>query len=222
MLEHGLLYAIPVTPPEHAQKPPLQLPDAAPEKSDIAESVSAIPAQPSRIPPNMIVTAEVVSVVTDVVYGYQMCVTTPPYEGAEVFILCPYSASILRREGPKGRKMQLRIIETRGESYIGEFHKWADGRRLDLRDEWPEGTTLEAEVVGPHPIYAFLSSVSGAYQQDTLFRVRIRGAGEWNAKLGQLEASRAKIGRKLEVTVTGWEESSGGPWPRLRFVRWLN
>lgn len=167
------------------------------------------PPPPPRPPLNLIVSAEVAGIQTDASFhGFIARATSARHAGVEIFIPRPLSVATLSREAIAGRRLRTRIDRYQDRRTFGKLLGWADGERmLDITDDWPVGTVLEAEVIGPHNDFLVKVAVLG-----------VAGASyRWLANLGG-RAARALPDRRLRVRVTEWKD---GPWPRLKFVEWI-
>ncbi len=167
------------------------------------------PPPPQRPPLNLIVSAEVAGIQTDAgFHGFIARATSTRHVGAEIFIPRPLSVATLSREAIVGRRLRTRIDRYQDRRTCGKLLGWADGERmLDIADDWPVGTVLEAEVIGPHNDFLVKVAVLG-----------VAGASyRWLANLGG-RAARALPDRRLRVRITEWKD---GPWPRLKFVEWI-
>lgn len=167
------------------------------------------PPPPQRPPLNLIVSAEVAGIQMDASFhGFIARATSARHVGAEIFIPRPLSVATLSREAIVGRRLRARIDRYQDRRTCGKLLGWADGERmLDITDDWPVGTVLEAEVIGPHNDFLVKVAVPGV--AGTSYR--------WLANLGG-RAARALPDRRLRVRVTEWKE---GLWPRLKFVEWI-
>lgn len=189
-------------------------PMARPQAAVVPFAPRPAPPPPKRPPLNQVVVAEVARIQTDASFhGFIAQVTTAGHAGAEIFIPYPLSAATLSREAIIGRPLGAKIDRYQGQRTCGRLLGWADGERmLDIRDDWPVGTMLEAEVVGPHKTHDYLVMVAVSGAAGVPYR--------WPAFLGS-RAKGAPPGRRLRVRVTEWQAGRDSLWPRLNFVEWI-
>ncbi len=188
---------------------------AQPQATVVSLTPQPAPETSQRPPLKLMVNAEVARIQIDECFqGFMARITTTHHAGAEILISRPLSAASLSREAIIGRRLRARIHKHQDQRTYGKLLGWMDGERmLDIRDDWPAETVLEAEVVGPHP------------KHDYLVMVMVKGVAgvsyRWLAKLGGI-AVQATPGRRLRVRVTAWQLERDSPWPRLNFVEWIS
>jgi HrpA-like RNA helicase len=212
-----------VANPVQAEPPaasPAPTVEASPSPAPGRKSPPVQPEPPAARPAvNEVVAAEVDRVLaSDRFHGFVARVVQEPYHNSTILVPRDLSELALRRESQQGRRMRVRVIRADSRGLLGKLLEWNDGiPLLNVADDWPVGTVIDARVAEPNP---------GQRQNPSLIWVEVKRYGNrvlrWLAYVGHHRVAEAGVGRGIRLKVVEWRHDKGNPepWPHLQFEAW--